>query len=124
MTDTTSTQTAPDYATALELVRDAYVSSDVDGLTYRLDGDQVTAILEVGSEFFAISLESGDEPGYSWAWGERTTDDETTGEVFTDYFGEDGGTTEAEARQAITEWLARFSQRREVAQWLADGGVL
>ena len=94
--------------TALEIVRDAYVASDVAGLTYRLDGDQVTAILEVGAEFFGISEEwdDGQPWGYSWAWGERTTD-EATGEVFTDYFGEDGG-SEAEARRSVAEWLERF----------------
>ena len=111
MTDTTSTQAAPDYATAIEIVRDAYIGSDVEGLSHRLDGDQVTALLEVGSEFFAISEEytDGEVDGYSWAWGERTTDD-VTGEIFTDYFGEDGSTTEAEARQAIATWLARFAR--------------
>ena len=105
MTDTTSTQTA------LEIVRDAYIASDVDGLRYRLDGDQVTALLEVGAEFFAISEEysDGEIDGYSWAWGERTDlDSATFGNA--DYFGQDGGATESEARQAVAEWLARFAR--------------
>lgn len=87
-------------ATAIEIIRDAYIASDVPGLTYRLDGDQTTAILEVDAEFFAISHEPS---GYSWAWGERSEDG-------TDFFGQDGDDREHAAREAVAEWLARFSR--------------
>lgn len=92
---------------AIDLVREAYLVSELPGLHYRLDGDQVTALLEVGPDFFAISNDSG---GYSWAWGERTDLDAGMFGA-TDYFGEDGGMTVREAREAIAAWLARFGGR-------------
>lgn len=97
--------------TAIEIAHDAYVATDA-AVHYRVDKDQQTAILTFGDEFFALGDEYDDGKflGYSWAWGAETRDETDRWGTTTETFGEDGGPTEAEAREAVAEWITQVTK--------------
>lgn len=96
-------------ATAIEIAHDAYVATDAAVHYWE---SIVTAILTFGDEFFALGDEydDGEFAGYSWAWGVETHDEFGAWGTTTETFGEDGGTTEAEAREAVAKWIATVTK--------------
>lgn len=90
--------------TSDQILREAYIASDLDALTIRRDIYDNT-ILSVGRDYLAAGDEyDGDTLwGFTWTTGLHATEDEQSEDITTD-----GGQDPEELRAAVAAWLAQF----------------